>query len=483
MLLKGEVRTTGTKRSLYSLLRFKRRALISGTMLTPPKSFNMITALMIPSNPAARCFLVRLLPPVLLLGLHVAIARTAAPAKLTRIQVIGSKRVPEAEIVRASGLKLGGEVSPQDFQEAANKLAAAAVFTEINYRYTPSAGGISVEFRVSDASKFIPCKFTNFVWLSDEQLYAELRSRVPLFNGEVPPSGNLPEQIIGAMESLLKAQGVAGRVSYSLEGTIGGPIQGFQFRVEGIAIRILRVEFRGNTELNSSTLQAAVRPLIGTDFDQFFVRSYATRNVAPIYLHRGYLSVGFANPIAALIKNDPTEATVAVMIPVQEGLQYHLAEIHWSGNTVFSADDLVKRIHLLPGKPADAVQLQSDLESVQDLYGTQGYVQAVIQPKPKLEDAARTVNYELQVHEGDLYRMGKLEIADLDPRRVEAIKKSCRLKTGDAFDKSYWKTFFSEVGRYLPSSSQGWKTGMQQVVNQATKTVNVMLSFSPNTNR
>ena len=399
--------------------------------------------------------------------------------KLFGLHVAGSKRFAEADIIRATGLALGQDISTQTLQEVSSRLASTGVFKGVTYRYTTRGSQMTVEFHVEDADKFFPCSFLNFVWFASQELQAGLRSRVPLFEGEVPANGNLAEQISTALEAMLKEKGVEGRVRFSGEGRLGGPVERITFKVEGVPLPVRAIHFEGNTHLDASTLEQATRPLVGQDYDQAMLLDYTQYNVAPLYTSRGYLRVSFGNPSTRLTQEGSQRSSVEVTLPVTEGLQYRLTEIHWSGNTVFPASELGKNVHVVPGQPVNAIQLKDDLDDISRLYGTRGYLVASVRPKPQLDDATQTATYELEVHEGDLYHMGKLEIAGIEPARVAALKEACRLRPGDAFDTSYWKTFIQEIDRYLPRLPGGWEMKFTQAVEPASKTVDVTISFAP----
>ena len=63
------------------------------------------------------------------------------------------------------------------------------VFTEIAYSFSYSSAGTKVELHVTDAEKFVPARFEDFVWFSDAELRHRIKEHAPLFNGEVPLSG------------------------------------------------------------------------------------------------------------------------------------------------------------------------------------------------------------------------------------------------------------------------------------------------------
>jgi hypothetical protein len=64
-------------------------------------------------------------------------------------------------------------------------------------------------------------------------------------------------------------------------------------------------------------------------------------------------------------------------------------------------------VHPKLNQLANLVQLESELQGVQQLYGTRGYIKAEIKPVPHFDETKGTVTYDLQVHEGELYITGR----------------------------------------------------------------------------
>jgi outer membrane protein assembly factor BamA len=348
----------------------------------------------------------------------------------------------------------------------------------VNYRYTTLGDALRAELLVSDAANFLPCSFENFVWFSDEELERELRARVPLFQGQVPVAGTLLEQIAQALQSALKERGVSGTVQYSARGRLGGPVSGMNFRAAGVKIPVQQVEFLHVQQIDPGLLRELARPLLGKDYDRPFIYDFANNTLTLPYFRRGYLRAAFSEPSARLTGNASSDFLVIVTIPVTEGSQYRLKSVEWSGNNVLPSSELEKHIHLVPGKPVDAVQLNSDFFDIQDLYATKGYLRAAVSAQPLLDDSSLLAAYTLQVREGDLYRMGKLEVSGLDQARAEDVKRAFRLRAGDVFDKSYLDRYLQDVVPHLPRIGGGWKTTTRTDIREAGKTVDVTMTIS-----
>ena len=114
-------------------------------------------------------------------------AQTPASARqLIAIKVTGSKRYPEEAIAAATGLQMGTAVNDDDFKKAARRLGDTGVFTDIAYTFSYSSAGTKLELHVTDAAKFVPARFEDFVWFSDAELFQRIKQHAPLFDGQLP---------------------------------------------------------------------------------------------------------------------------------------------------------------------------------------------------------------------------------------------------------------------------------------------------------
>jgi outer membrane protein assembly factor BamA len=164
-------------------------------------------------------------------------------------------------------------------------------------------------------------------------------------------------------------------------------------------------------------------------------------------------------------------------VAVREGRAYRVAGIRWVGASAIGEKELAKQVHIEPGNSANSLVLSRDLAGIRQLCVARGYLRSDVGFETIFDDDRGTVVYEIKVHEGDVYRMGKLDIEGVEPDRVEALRKICRLKEGDPFDKSYWASFASVVGSRLPATPEGRSIEMKQTVDDQRKTVDVTVTI------
>jgi outer membrane protein assembly factor BamA len=410
-----------------------------------------------------------------------ASAQTAGKArlsyKLLSVHVKGLNHYKEDQVVQAAGLHLGQMTAEDDFKHAVEKLGETGVFNDVAYSYQYSTAGCSLEFQVTENDKLAPIVFDNFVWFSDEELFSLLRTRLPLFEDRLPLGGNLSDQVADALNAILREKQITGEAEYIRSAEMNGPVDTYVYKVNLHPVIVRNLAFPGAAAAELPALDAAAKPLSGKDYLRTGMRPQEHYNFLPVYLSRGYLKASFADAQAKVASDGP-QTLVDVSFPVTPGIQYKLTGIEWAGNAVFPSDQLQKLVQLKVGEPANAVQLGSDIEAVQKLYATKGYLAAEVRPDAAMDDSQATVRYTLRVNEGDLYRMGELQIDGLADDAAKRMITQWQMKKGDPFDDSYLKRFFASMYRDV-TLSKSFNVVPKQSVNQQDKTVSVFLHFIP----
>ena len=410
---------------------------------------------------------------------------SSAAARLTTLKVMGTTRYTDKEILAASGLQIGQLAADGDFKEAVQRLGDSGLFSGVVYSYTSSGTSVKLEFQLTDIdeSKLVPAHFDNFVWFTDDELMKELRKRVPLFKLLLPVAGNLPDRVSEALQSILSDRQYPGRVDYLREGdAAGGALHGIDYHVEEVGIGIRGVEFPGASPEQAALLTAAAHGLTGAEYRRTTVAAVAKLDLLPVYLQRGYLKAAFAPSDAHVLSQtsaadpqDRAEIEVDAIIPVTPGKIYSTSGVAWRGNSAISTSEIAPLIHLPTGEPVDAVRLVRDLENVSKLYRSHGYMTLQIKPEAQFDDDKSTVNYDLNIVEGDLYRMGELEILGLDTQTTAQMRAAWALREGQPYNADYPNKFRTDTGKLLPRGVQ-WTITVHESLEK-DKTVDVEIRF------
>ncbi len=403
-------------------------------------------------------------------------ASSASASKLLSIKVTGSKRYTQAQIIAASGLQLGQTVNDEDLKGVSQHLGESGAFSDVAYSFQSSAEGIKVDLQVTDSSPFVPVRFENFVWFSDQELLQKLSAREPLFQGELPVSGNLADQVSEALQGLAIERSLRGRVDYLRAGTQDGPTEAFEFSITSQPIVVRKIDFAGAGPAELPILQIAARRLTGRDYSRSQLVLQAAKEFLPVFLQHGYLKATVADPQPKVVEETADETAVDVTFAVTPGLAYKVSVIQLSGySNVFPVEKLRELIHLKPGQTADAVQTDQDVDALKRLYGSRGYMGAQVRTTPEMNNADSTVKYLFHFEEGSIYKMGDLEVRGLDSKASERIGVAWKLQAGQTYDSSYLRVFLTSIADQFPPEQ--WRVTYRETPEDQDKIVDVSLRF------
>jgi outer membrane protein assembly factor BamA len=383
--------------------------------------------------------------------------------KLIAVKVTGSKRFTSEEVAAASGLPVG----------------------TIAFTYSYSSAGTKLEFQVTDADKFVPARFTDFVWFTEADLLHRVHDHVPLFKGELPTTGRLPDQVSDVLQAVLVENGIPGHVDYVRNNGKTDRLESIDYNVAGVSIRIHQADFPGAGASELPLLQAAAEKLSGREYSRDYMANFVEHALLPVYHEHGYLKAACATPQPTVVKaansepdDNRTKPTfVDVTFPVAPGIQYKLARWDWSGNQAIPNATLEPLVHLKAGQPLDTVHLENELRSIRELYGSRGYVLATIKGDAEFDEAAETVALHLVIVEGAVFHMGELEFRGIDNNYTARLRSIWKLRPGDVYDSTYLDEFLPQARKLLPASLD-WEASPHVTVLAGSKTVDVDVQYT-----
>jgi outer membrane protein insertion porin family len=397
----------------------------------------------------------------------------AVASRLDSVQITGSSRFGSDQIVAATGLHVGAQVTAEDLQKVANDLAQLGPFSKVDYRYSTTDAGVRAEYQVTDAPE-VPIGFDNCPWFTDDELKAAIKSSVVLFDGAAPQHGTLLDTMSSAIEKLLVTRGVNAGVSHALMAAPTGDGQAQQFRVENLDMKITAIEFSDPLAQSDRAVQARLSDLIGQPFSRTAIELFEVEQVRPIYLAHAFLHVQFGPPTARV-----AGSSVTVVAPIEPGPAFAWDGVKWSGNSVLGMLELGALVPLHEGDPADGMKVESGWEAVREAYMQRGYLDVALTPTPRFDDAAKLVGYSVSVAEGPQYHMGKLVLTGLSIDGERRLRAAWKIPPGTVFDSGVYEEFLSngitQAFTGLPFHYD--KVGRFLQKDPAAATVDVMLDF------
>jgi outer membrane protein insertion porin family len=209
---------------------------------------------------------------------------------------------------------------------------------------------------------------------------------------------------------------------------------------EGVAQRIWKTKFVGNDSgfVSDSRLKTLIKskPPILYLFKGFVDRDKIESDIATItdyYRAHGY----FQARVSRRIEDDDDGEWSTLTFVIHEGIQSKVRNITVMGNTKFEQQPLEERLALKGGLPFEQVKMMKDAQWLQELYGSQGYVFADVQPETIYLEEPGQVDLRYDIKEGDRFRVGRIFVhinGDNPHTRIQTALNRVTLRPGQIMD-------------------------------------------------
>ena len=399
-------------------------------------------------------------------------AQPAADARVASIQIKGMRRYAPADVTRLSGVEIGKPATVETLTAAANRLAATGLFNSVRFSYTTGTRQMTVTFDIEEAAWTIPVILDNFVWLSEPQLIAAVAEEVPSFDGTAPVNVGAADFLIRALEKVLKARNIPGRVDFGTQGDLKGGLPKYLFAVKDPAPTVCALRVAGASAIPEREQVGQLGAVVGGEYSKFFLSTAAGGTLTDMYRRKGFWRAEFGPQTTAL---DACPG-VAVTLNVKEGAAYTWDHAEWSGTRTLGVDVLNKAIGMKTGETADASKIDAGLRDVHAAYAQRGHIAHRATFEPRLDDASHKAVFAIMVDEGAQYHMGQLTFEGIREQDAAMLGRKWRLKPGDVYDETYARKYeFEEI---LPlKTSAGTRPRVEMQVDDAQKVVNLRVVF------
>jgi outer membrane protein insertion porin family len=367
-------------------------------------------------------------------------------SKLLSITVSGTKRYPTDQIAAASGLTVGQQIGRNELQAAADQLSELGTFSQVNYRFKTSPGGVALEFVVQDAPSDA-VEYDNIPWFTDDEITAALEKSVPLFDGTAPEGGTILDQLNAALQALLPTRGVQAAVEHDLASDPLTDTKIVEFHIDGADLKVASLLFGDPAASADAHVHQSMSDIVGKPYSRMTAELFELEQVRPVYLATGHLRVKFAAPVVKFQgdPNGPAPTSLIVTLPIDPGAVYHFSGVQWNGNTMMDAIALNALIGIKSGDVADGMQIANAWNKIERAYGQKGHLDAKLTPQQTIDDASGGVSYDVSIDEGPLYRMGDLVITGLSLDGETRVRSAFHLSPAQIFDQAYVDQFIEKL--------------------------------------
>lgn len=208
---------------------------------------------------------------------------------------------------------------------------------------------------------------------------------------------------------------------------------------EGAKVKISDIRFTGNAHVKSAKLKGEM------ETKKWWMFSWLTGSgrfkdeqfeddldkLRDYYRELGFLDIEIA---PEKVRFDyPTPERLVLVVDVDEGRQYHIGEITFSGNKLYTSALLKRVVRQKSGFVFTPSKLDKDRERLEDFYGKDGYLDARVALMRNPNISTGNIDLEYKIEESDKYNVESIVIEGNTKTKSTVILRELVLGPGDVF--------------------------------------------------
>lgn len=219
-----------------------------------------------------------------------------------------------------------------------------------------------------------------------------------------------------------------------------------------------RIEFDQSVRLSGSDVDAIVKKANESDYDASslaWVDQVAETGLRSAWQDHGYFQVAVDPTAQSLGGNANEERFVLKVHMLEEGPQFHLGTIQFTGETVFSNAELRQAIPMREGEIFNVAHVRASIESLVKLYGARGYIDFTVTPSTDVDTNLQRIDLTFHLDEEKQFRVRNVEIRGIDPTlegRLRAV-----VVPGQPIDPEAIRSFLKDNRSVLPRGTDNFE--------------------------
>lgn len=162
------------------------------------------------------------------------------------------------------------------------------------------------------------------------------------------------------------------------------------------------------------------------------------------YLDNGYVKFKYESPIVT-ISDD--KKWLYVTISVEEGEKYSTGTIDFSGDLLFSREELGNDIVMKQAVPFSISKRNADIQKLSERYQDLGYAFVNVIPKMEIKDDTKTVDIDYHFEKGTLAYFGEINVIGNTKTYDKVIRRELKIKEGELYNGTRFRISKENVER------------------------------------
>ena len=386
--------------------------------------------------------------------LSLCVSFSSSAQKLSEIQINGLDRISRGTLLNYLPIETGDELTKELVDKSLKSLYDTGMFSKISAELKDQI----LVFNVSENPTIKYLDFKNFKddEVLNEEIINDIKSNLNLRDGQIFVKDNLDKLVI-ELKNLYK-QNAFYKTKISLNSDIDNSNRiGIEINLdEGEKALIKKFNVSGNTAFSKDE----ITDLFNIGEPDFFLLNYFTekdnfseneyqaglKKIVNRYTNKGFLDV---KTNQSKVNFDIDKNAIFVDIIINEGPQYKLGKVVFSGDLIFYTSEILrKKITLETNEIFDRTKILNGINEITDLYRDKGFAYASVSldAKPSKLDS-HYLDISVNIEPDALVYVDRIEFQGNNKTQDDVIRREMSLNEGQTYSKKELQESVNKIKR------------------------------------
>jgi outer membrane protein insertion porin family len=365
------------------------------------------------------------------------------------IKVTGNRKIEKEAIIQKLTNKVGLPLDIPGVKEEVKNLFATGYFQDIEVREDKGRkGGVVLTYKVVEKPSITFIDYKGNSELDDDEL-SEL-TKMKVF--EIIDYGKITRGVSDIQKAYEEKGYFLAKVEYEVTPDERGGVKVTFNVTENDQVMVKRISFIGNKKVPSSEIKGRMLTQEGGFFSGISGSGTYKQDafeqdvqlISFLYFNKGYVKAKVSRPEVTVT---PDKKGIFISIRVEEGEQFNTGEVSFSGDLLFSTEELNEVAGIDESEIFVYETVQADIRAFTAKYGDLGYAYTNVIPRTFIRDEEKVVDIVYDFDKGKKVYFGTINVVGNTRTRDKVVRRELRIGEGELYNESLKRESIDNIRR------------------------------------
>jgi len=355
---------------------------------------------------------------------------------ISSVEIQGNRKIESAAVKQKLKSHEGQSLSKDLIRDDIRSIFSLGFFEDVTALEEETPQGIKIVFKVKEKPTIAKIEYEGLDSLEKD----DLKEQILVKEFEVLDRQKLNESVEKLVQKYEEKGFYLADIHYEVTPLPKSNEVTVTFKVkENDKITVKKINIIGNKVLSHEDLKRVMQTKEGGAFSWLtssgsYREVVFERDIASLgyyYGTLGYVRARFGKPEVTV---SPDKKWIYITFFVDEGAQYSVGNLDFSGELLYSRSELNEEMDLVTGEPFNTDTLRRETLRLTDKYGDLGYAFANVVPQPIIHDDTRVVDITFDVDKGQRVYIGKISVSSNTRTKDKVVRRELSIHEGELYN-------------------------------------------------